>query len=74
MDECCCDVETVDSLNENLIHPLITTLVNRTYFKFFRVSTELTYTGSSPNPKSGEKMYQVYGGGFMMELGIFVEL
>lgn len=38
VDECCCDVETVDSLNTNEIYPLITSLVNRTFFKFFRVS------------------------------------
>ncbi len=38
VDECCCDVETVDTLNRNQIYPLITTLMNRTFFKFFRVS------------------------------------
>lgn len=40
VDDCCCDVETVDTLNTNQIYPLITSLVNRTFFRFFRVNMQ----------------------------------
>ena len=39
VDECCCDVETVDSLNEHKVFPLISSLVQKTYFRFFQVSS-----------------------------------
>lgn len=38
MAECCCDVETVDTLNSEKIYPLVSTLVKETYFRFFQVS------------------------------------
>ena len=37
VDECCCDVETVDTLNRQKVYPVITELVARTYFKFYQV-------------------------------------
>lgn len=36
-EECCCDVETVDKLNRE-IHPVISELVTKNFFKFFRVN------------------------------------
>ena len=38
VDECCCDVETVDTLNKDRVFPLISSLVKRKFFRFFRVS------------------------------------
>ena len=38
VDECCCDVETVDSLNSEKIYPLISSLVQYSYFKFYQVN------------------------------------
>lgn len=38
VDECCCDVETVDLLNVNYVYPLISSLARRTFFRFFRVN------------------------------------
>ena len=37
VDECCCDVETVDTLNREKIYPLISSLMKETYFRFFKV-------------------------------------
>ena len=37
MDECCCDVETVDSLNRHHILPIMSQLVNKNFFRFFSV-------------------------------------
>ncbi|XP_073248895.1 ERO1-like protein beta [Porites lutea] len=36
-EECCCDVETVDQINRE-IHPVISELVKKNFFKFFRVN------------------------------------
>ncbi|KXJ30043.1 ERO1-like protein alpha [Exaiptasia diaphana] len=39
IEECCCDVETVDKINKD-IYPLISQIVKRNYFKFFRVKLD----------------------------------
>ncbi|XP_032221711.1 ERO1-like protein beta isoform X2 [Nematostella vectensis] len=39
VEQCCCDVETVDKIN-NKIHPILDELVKRNYFKFFRVKLD----------------------------------
>lgn len=38
VDVCCCDVETVDTLNSDTIHPIISKLVKQVYFRFFKVN------------------------------------
>ena len=38
VDECCCDVESVDTLNNDKIYPIISSVVKQTFFKFFKVS------------------------------------
>ena len=35
--DCCCDVETVEDLNANLVAPKLSRLVNSTFFRFFKV-------------------------------------
>ena len=52
MDDCCCDVETVDSLNRDRIYPLITSLTKRSFFRFFPVRTrERVVPYQSPIPE-----------------------
>ncbi|CAI7928705.1 unnamed protein product [Closterium sp. NIES-54] len=34
VDDCCCEYETVDELNSHVLQPLLTQLVNTTFFKF----------------------------------------
>ncbi|CAI8018824.1 Ero1-like protein [Geodia barretti] len=38
VDVCCCDVETVDTLNSEKIYPLISSLVEFPFFKFYQVN------------------------------------
>lgn len=38
VEDCCCDVETVDSLNRLVVYPLVTSLVADPYFRFYRVN------------------------------------
>ena len=40
MDDCCCDVESVDTLNKDKIYPTISSVVKQTFFKFFKVRPE----------------------------------
>ena len=35
--DCCCDVDTVEDLNANLVAPKLSRLVNSTFFRFFKV-------------------------------------
>ncbi|CAI5458097.1 unnamed protein product [Closterium sp. Yama58-4] len=37
VDDCCCEYETVDDLNSHVLQPLLTQLVNTTFFKYFKV-------------------------------------
>lgn len=37
VEECCCDVDTVDRLNQLQIYPLTNYLTGMTYFRFFKV-------------------------------------
>ncbi|CAI7856183.1 unnamed protein product [Closterium sp. NIES-53] len=37
VDDCCCEYETVDELNSHVLQPLLTQLVNTTFFKYFKV-------------------------------------
>ncbi|KAJ4975364.1 hypothetical protein NE237_000470 [Protea cynaroides] len=37
VEDCCCDYETVDSLNEELLHPLLQELVKSPFFRYFKV-------------------------------------
>ncbi|XP_031558570.1 ERO1-like protein beta [Actinia tenebrosa] len=39
VEECCCDIETVDKINKD-IYPIINEIVQRNYFKFFRVKLD----------------------------------
>lgn len=36
--DCCCDYETVDHLNEEVLHPLLQELVKTPFFRYFKVS------------------------------------
>lgn len=38
VEDCCCDYETVDSLNEGVLHPLLQDLVRTPFFRYFKVS------------------------------------
>ena len=44
VDVCCCDVETVDSLNNNKIYPVISSLVKKSYFRYFKVGVAHSIT------------------------------
>ncbi|KAL1567268.1 Endoplasmic reticulum oxidoreductin-1 [Salvia divinorum] len=37
VEDCCCDYETVDSLNEGVLHPLLQDLVRTPFFRYFKV-------------------------------------
>ncbi|GMH27698.1 hypothetical protein Nepgr_029541 [Nepenthes gracilis] len=37
VEHCCCDYETVDRLNEEVLHPLLQELVNTAFFRYFKV-------------------------------------
>lgn len=38
VEECCCDVETVDRLNQDRIFPVLSKLLTRPFFKFYQVN------------------------------------
>ncbi|CAI9303897.1 unnamed protein product [Lactuca saligna] len=37
VEDCCCDYETVDSVNEAVLHPLLQELVTTPFFRYFKV-------------------------------------
>ncbi|XP_042946028.1 endoplasmic reticulum oxidoreductin-2-like isoform X2 [Carya illinoinensis] len=37
VEDCCCDYETVDRLNEEVLHPLLQELVKTAFFRYFKV-------------------------------------
>lgn len=37
VEDCCCDYETVDSLNEAALNPLLQDLVKTPFFRYFKV-------------------------------------
>ncbi|XP_042509014.1 endoplasmic reticulum oxidoreductin-1-like [Macadamia integrifolia] len=37
VEDCCCDYETVDSLNKEMLHPLLQELVKIPFFRYFKV-------------------------------------
>ncbi|GFZ05159.1 endoplasmic reticulum oxidoreductins 1 [Actinidia rufa] len=37
VEDCCCDYETVDSLNGDVLHPLLQELVTTPFFRYFKV-------------------------------------
>ncbi|KAK8580523.1 hypothetical protein V6N13_143604 [Hibiscus sabdariffa] len=37
VEDCCCDYETVDHLNEEVLHPLLQELVKTPFFRYFKV-------------------------------------
>ncbi|KAF3441139.1 hypothetical protein FNV43_RR15050 [Rhamnella rubrinervis] len=37
VEDCCCDYETVDSINEEVLHPLLQQLVTTPFFRYFKV-------------------------------------
>lgn len=37
VEDCCCDYETVDSLNGAVLHPLLQDLVKTPFFRYFKV-------------------------------------
>ncbi|PKI68048.1 endoplasmic reticulum oxidoreductin-2-like [Punica granatum] len=37
VEDCCCEYETVDHLNEDLLHPLLQELVKTPFFRYFKV-------------------------------------
>ncbi|CAI5514231.1 unnamed protein product, partial [Closterium sp. Naga37s-1] len=41
VDDCCCEYETVDDLNSHVLQPLLTQLVNTTFFKYFKVGSSV---------------------------------
>lgn len=43
VEDCCCDYETVDSLNAAELHPLLQELVTTPFFRYFKVSWKPTW-------------------------------
>lgn len=39
MEDCCCDYETVDSVNAEVLHPLLQEIVKTPFFRYFKVSS-----------------------------------
>ena len=39
VEDCCCDYETVDAINEEVLHPILQELVKLPFFRYFKVST-----------------------------------
>ncbi|OAY64905.1 Endoplasmic reticulum oxidoreductin-1 [Ananas comosus] len=37
VEDCCCDYETVDSINEEVLHPILQELVATPFFRYFKV-------------------------------------
>ncbi|XP_068645537.1 endoplasmic reticulum oxidoreductin-1-like [Aristolochia californica] len=37
VEDCCCDYETVDSLNKEVLHPILQELVTTPFFRYFKV-------------------------------------
>ncbi|MCO5581772.1 hypothetical protein L7F22_035660 [Adiantum nelumboides] len=37
VEDCCCDYETVNSLNDDVVHPLLQRLVQTSFFRYFKV-------------------------------------
>ncbi|XP_058069780.1 endoplasmic reticulum oxidoreductin-1-like [Magnolia sinica] len=37
VEDCCCDYETVDTLNEEVLHPVLQELVTTPFFRYFKV-------------------------------------
>ena len=46
MEECCCDVETVNRLNQLQVYPLANYLTGMSYFRFFKVTANIKVQGS----------------------------
>lgn len=40
VEDCCCDYETVDSVNEAVLYPLLQDLVRTPFFRYFKVLVE----------------------------------
>lgn len=40
VEDCCCDYETVDSINEEVLHPILQELVATPFFRYFKVKFE----------------------------------
>lgn len=38
VEECCCDVDTVDRLNQDRIYPVLSKLLTRPFFNFYQVN------------------------------------
>lgn len=37
VEDCCCDYETVNSINEEVLHPILQELVTTPFFRYFKV-------------------------------------
>lgn len=37
VEDCCCEYETVDHINEDVLHPLLQDLVKTPFFRYFKV-------------------------------------
>ncbi|KZV29728.1 endoplasmic oxidoreductin-1-like [Dorcoceras hygrometricum] len=42
VEDCCCDYETVDNINEAVLHPLLQELVKTPFFRYFKVEYQLS--------------------------------
>ena len=38
VEDCCCDYETVDAINEEVLNPILQDLVALPFFRYFKVS------------------------------------
>lgn len=64
VNDCCCEYETVDRLNLEVLQPLLKELVAKPFFRYFKVSLRLTapqrqLTGTAPPPWDGAGRFQV---------------
>ncbi|KAJ0801504.1 putative endoplasmic reticulum oxidoreductin 1, ERO1-like superfamily [Helianthus annuus] len=41
VEDCCCDYETVDSLNGDVLHPLLQELVKTSFFRYIKINSDL---------------------------------
>lgn len=43
VEDCCCDYETVDHLNVEVLHPSLQELVKTPFFRYFKVCLSIPY-------------------------------
>ncbi|KAG5545915.1 hypothetical protein RHGRI_018170 [Rhododendron griersonianum] len=47
VEDCCCDYETVDSINGEVLHPLLQELVTTPFFRYFKLARSASFVGAT---------------------------